>query len=124
VRAHPAQYLLVGLAQTVFYMLLLSISELTGFNIGFLIAASATVLALSLYAGSVFGSRAAMVKALAVFSALYGLIYVLMRMEDYALLVGSIASFTAIAGTMWMTRNLDWYGVGRVPPQARSEPVT
>lgn len=123
VRAHPAQYLLVGLAQTVFYMLLLSISELTGFNIGFLIAASATVLALSLYAGSVFGSRAAMVKALAVFSALYGLIYVLMRMEDYALLVGSIASFTAIAGTMWMTRNLDWYGVGRLPPQTRTEPM-
>ncbi len=55
-----------------------------------------------------------------VFSALYGLIYVLMRMKDYALLVGSIASFTAIVGTMCMTPKLDWYGVGRsqVPPQA------
>lgn len=115
VRAHPAQYVLVGLAQTVFYMLLLSISEVAGFNLGFLIAATATVLALSLYAGSVFGSRAAAAKALVVFSALYTLIYVLMRMEDYALLVGSIASFAAIAGTMWMTRNLDWYGVGRTP---------
>lgn len=112
-RAHPAQYVLVGLAQTVFYMLLLSISELAGFNTGFLAAAVATVLALSLYAGSVFGSRAAMTKAFAVFSALYALIYVLMRMEDYALVVGSVASFAAIAGTMWMTRNLDWYGVGR-----------
>jgi len=61
----------------------------------------------------VFGSRGAMVKAFAVFSALYALIYVLMRMEDYALLVGSVASFAAIAGTMWMTRKLDWYGVGR-----------
>ena len=112
-RAHPAQYVLVGLAQTVFYMLLLSISELAGFNTGFLAAAVATVSALSLYAGSVFGSRGAMVKAFAVFSALYALIYVLMRMEDYALLVGSVASFAAIAGTMWMTRKLDWYGVGR-----------
>lgn len=119
VRAHPAQYVLVGLAQSVFYMLLLSLSEVSDFNIGFLAAAVATVSALSFYAGSVFGSRAAMVKAFAVFSALYGLIYVLMRMEDYALLVGSIASFAAIAGTMWMTRNLDWYGVGRsaAPPR-------
>lgn len=119
VRAHPAQYVLVGLAQTVFYMLLLSIAEITGFNIAFLVASIATVSALSFYAGAVFGSRVAMAKAFVVFSALYGLIYVLMRMEDYALLVGSIASFTAIAGTMWMTRKLDWYGVGRsqVPPQ-------
>lgn len=122
IRAHPAQYVLVGLAQTVFYMLLLSISELTGFNIGFLTAAAATVCALSFYAGAVFGSRAAMLKAFGVFSALYGLIYVLMRMEDYALLVGSLASFAAIAGTMYMTRNLDWYGVGRT--QAPEESAT
>jgi inner membrane protein len=121
VRAHPAQYILVGLAQTVFYMLLLSISEVSGFNLGFLIAATATVLTLSLYAGSVFASRWAMAKALVVFTALYSLIYVLMTQDDYGLLVGSIASFAAIAGTMWMTRNLDWYGVGRAPaaPQAR-----
>lgn len=114
-RAHPAQYVLVGLAQTIFYMLLLAISEVMGFNPGFLIAATATVLALSLYAGSVFGSRMAMARALVVFSALYVLIYVLLRQEDYALLVGSVASFLAITGTMWMTRKLDWYGVGRLP---------
>jgi inner membrane protein len=121
-RAHPAQYVLVGLAQTVFYMLLLSISEVIGFNYGFGIAATCTVLALSLYAGSVFASRMAALKALAVFSTLYGLIYTLMRQEEYALLVGSIASFLAIAGTMWMTRKLDWYGVGRGPrmPQPQS----
>ncbi len=120
-RAHPAQYVLVGLAQTVFYMLLLSISEVAGFNSGFLIAATATVLALSLYAGSVFRSGAAAAKALIVFSALYTLIYVLMRMKDYALLVGSIASFLAIAGTMWMTRNLDWYGVVRTQARAPAQ---
>lgn len=117
VRAHPAQYVLVGLAQTVFYMLLLSIAEIAGFTIGFLAGATATVATLSLYAGAVFGSRAAMAKAFVVFSALYALIYVLMRMEDYALLVGSLASFAAIAGTMWVTRNLDWYGVGRMQPK-------
>ena len=112
-RAHPAQYVLVGLAQLVFYMLLLSVSEIAGFTLGFLFAAVATVLAISLYAGSIFRSRGAMLPALGVFSGLYGLIYLLMRMEDYALLVGSLASFLAIAATMWMTRNLDWYGAGR-----------
>jgi inner membrane protein len=123
IRAHPAQYVLVGLAQTVFYMLLLSISEVAGFTPGFAIAATCTVLALSLYAGSVFASRAAMLKALGVFSITYALIYVLLRMEDYALLVGSIASFLAIAGTMWMTRKLDWYGVGRSTAPPEREPA-
>lgn len=118
VRAHPAQYILVGLAQLVFYLLLLSISEQLGFSGGFLIGAVATVTTLSLYAGSVFGSRAAMLKAFGVFSALYALIYVLMRLEDYALLAGSIAAFLAIAATMWMTRKLDWYGVGRTTQPA------
>lgn len=120
IRAHPAQYVLVGLAQIVFYMLLLSVSEIAGFTPGFAIAATCTVLALSLYAGSVFASRAAMLKALGVFSVNYTLIYILLRMEDYALLVGSISSFLTIAGAMWMTRKLDWYGVGRstAPPQA------
>lgn len=113
VRAHPAQYVLVGLAQLVFYLLLLSVSEQFGFNAGFALAAIATVSAISLYAGSVFRSRHAMMKAFGVFGSLYALIYVLMRMEDYALLVGSIAAFSAIAATMWMTRKLDWYGVGR-----------
>lgn len=112
-RAHPAQYILVGLAQLVFYMLMLSVSEIAGFNLGFLAAAVATVLAISLYAGSVFGARKAALQAMAVFSTLYAFIYLLMRLEDYALLVGSLASFAAIAATMWMTRNLDWYGVGR-----------
>jgi inner membrane protein len=112
-RAHPAQYVLVGLAQTVFYMLLLSVSEMVGFAGGFVIAAVATVLAISLYAGSVFGAASSAIKAGVVFSGLYALIYVLLSMEDYALLVGSIASFIAIAGTMWMTRRLDWYGAAR-----------
>ncbi len=111
VRAHPAQYVLVGLAQAVFYLLLLGVSEHAGFTIGFFIAATATVAALSLYAGAVFGGREACVNAFIVFTSLYALIYVLMRMEDYALLVGSVASFAAIAFTMWKTRDLDWYGL-------------
>jgi inner membrane protein len=114
-RVHPAQYLLVGLAQSIFYLLLLAIAEHLGFDLGFLAAAGATVGLISAYAGWVFESRAQGVRALACFSGLYGLIYVLMRLEDYALLVGAAASFVAIALVMYLTRRVDWYGAKPAP---------
>jgi inner membrane protein len=114
-RVHPAQYLLVGSVQMVFYLLLLSLSEYVGFDWGFAAAASASVLLMGLYAASAFRSRARGVQALAVFSIVYGLIYLLMRLQDFALLAGSIASFLGLAGAMYLTRNLDWYG-GKTTP--------
>jgi inner membrane protein len=109
-RVHAAQYVLIGLAQVVFYLLLLSLAERVGFDLGFLAAAGATVGLISAYAGWVFESRRQGLIALVAFSALYGLIYVLMRLEDLALLVGALASFAAIATVMYVTRRLDWYG--------------
>ncbi|WP_299175182.1 cell envelope integrity protein CreD [uncultured Brevundimonas sp.] len=110
-RVHPAQYILIGLAQVIFYMLLLSIAEHTGFDIGFALAATATVALISAYAGWTFDSRRQGIRALIAFTFLYGLIYVLMRLEDYALLVGALASFAAIFAVMYFTRKLDWYGI-------------
>jgi len=115
-RVHAAQYLLVGLAQMAFYLLLLSLSEYLGFDGAFAIAASATVALMGLYAGAAFRSRGRGAQALVVFSAVYGLIYLLMRLEDFALLAGSIASFLGLAGAMYLTRNLDWYG-GKAAPK-------
>ena len=109
-RLHPAQYVLVGLAQIIFYLLLLSVAERIGFDRGFLIAAGATVLLISLYVRWIFGGIWRFVVALGLFSGLYALIYVLMRLEDYALLVGAVASFAAIALVMYFTRRIDWYG--------------
>jgi inner membrane protein len=109
-RVHPAQYVLIGLAQLIFYMLLLSIAERIGFDAGFLVAAGATVALISAYAGWVFESRKQGFIALAAFTTLYALIYVLMRLEDWALLVGAVASFAAIAAVMYFTRRIDWYG--------------
>lgn len=109
-RLHPAQYLMVGLAQLLFYLLLLSLAEYIGFDLGFLSAAVATVGLIGLYAGAAFKGGRYAVQALVVFSLLYGLIYLLMRLEDFALLAGSLASFIALAAVMWLTRKLDWYG--------------
>ncbi len=112
-RVHPAQYILVGLAQLIFYLLLLSIAERIGFDAAFLIAAAATVTLIGAYAGAVFRSARRGVLAFSAFAVLYALIYLLMRLEDYALLAGSIAAFVTIAAVMWFTRNLDWYGLAR-----------
>jgi inner membrane protein len=115
-RVHPAQYVLVGMAQIIFYLLLLSLAERIGFDFAFLVAGTATVTLLSANAGWVFSSRMQAIRALAVFTILYALIYLLLRLEDNALLVGAIASFLAVAGAMYLTRNIDWYsslpGVG------------
>jgi inner membrane protein len=109
-RVHPAQYILVGIAQIIFYLLLLSVAERIGFDFGFLIAGSATVVLLSLNAGWIFQSRLQAVRALIVFTLLYTLIYLLLRLEDNALLIGAIASFIAVAAAMYLTRSIDWYG--------------
>jgi len=115
-RVHLAQYAMVGVAQTIFYLLLLSFAEHLGFDWSFLIAGASTVALFSVNTEWVFRSRKLALRALAVFTALYAFIYVLLRVEAYALLVGSIASFAAIAAAMYVTRNVDWYGNGRAAP--------
>jgi inner membrane protein len=109
-RVHPAQYILAGVAQTIFYLLLLSLAERIGFDFGFLVAGAATVILLSANAAWIFASRMQGARALAIFTLLYGLIYMLLRLEDNALLVGAIASFFAVAATMYFTCSIDWYG--------------
>lgn len=110
---HPAQYVMVGVAQVIFYLLLLSLAEHMGFDWSYLVAGAATVGLLSRNAEWIFRSRALGARAFAVFLLLYGFIYVLLRIEAYALLIGAIAAFAAIAAAMYMTRHVDWYGSGQ-----------
>jgi inner membrane protein len=113
-RVHPAQYVLVGMAQIIFYLLLLSLAERIGFDASFLLAGTATVLLLAANAGWVFDSRLQALRALAIFTPLYGMIYLLLRLEDNALLVGAFASFLAVSAAMYLTRRTDWYS--SLPP--------
>ncbi len=108
-RVHLAQYILVGIAQIIFYLLLLSFAERIGFNYGFLLAGTATVILLSANAGWIFSSRLQGARALVIFALLYTMIYLLLTLEDNALLVGAIASFLAVAAAMYFTRRIDWY---------------
>jgi inner membrane protein len=111
-KAHPAQYILVGLAQCVFYLLLLSMTEIMGFTPAFAIATVATVGLLAYYAGASFKSAAVGIRALVGLGVLYGAMYVLMTLEDFALFAGSVVAFAVIAATMIATRRIDWYGRG------------
>lgn len=108
-RVHPAQYVLIGLAQCIFYLLLLAFAEHIGFIAAFTIAAAAVVGITSAYAGAVFGARKYALRAGAIFAGIYSLLFVLMQIEDLALLVGAVTSFLAISGTMYLTRNINWY---------------
>ncbi len=110
-RAHAAQYILLGLTQVIFYLLVLALSEHIGFEAAFTGTAGATVMLSGYYAATVFHSILRGVIAFVAFSGAYALIYLLMKSEDYALLIGSVTAFGAIAITMIVTRNLDWYGV-------------
>jgi len=117
---HPAQYALVGIAQTIFYLLLLSLAEHVGFDLSFLIAGTCTVALLSINTDWIFRSRKFAFRALAVFTLLYAFIYVLLRVEAYALLVGATASFAAVAAAMYITRDIDWYGNSPSPSRSNA----
>jgi inner membrane protein len=117
VRLHPLQYLLVGLALSMFYLLLIALSEHVAFALAYLIAAVALVMLIGVYVAGALKGRARGAAASAVMTVVYGLLYVLVLSEDYALLLGAIILFSALAAVMLATRKLDWYAVTPAPPQ-------
>jgi inner membrane protein len=107
---HPVQYVLIGVALCIFYTLLLSISEFMVFDLAYLIAATATILLITLYAKGHFRSwKTASIFGL-VLSSLYAFTFVLVRLEDTALLIGSIGLFIVLALAMYASKNVNWYG--------------
>lgn len=112
-RLHPLQYLLVGLALAIFYLLLLALSEHIGFGPAYGAAALAAVALVAVYAAAVLASRRRALALALLQAAAYGTFYVLVRSEDHALLMGAIVLFAALATVMWLTRRTDWYALGR-----------
>lgn len=106
---HPVQYVLVGLSLIIFFTLLLSISEFMLFDFAYLIAASSTILMITLYAKSHFQSWKVGGIFASVLATLYGFIFILIRLEDTALLVGSIGLFLVLGIVMYASRKINWY---------------
>jgi inner membrane protein len=109
-RLHPIQYGLMGLALSVFYLLLLALAEQIGFQLAYTLAALALCVLLALYLAGAFRSNRAGSTAGGIFAAVYALLYLLVTSEDYALLAGSLALFGLLSTLMLLTRKLNWYG--------------
>ncbi len=109
---HPVQYGLVGVALALFYLLLLSLSEHISFSLAYLISSSACVLLIGFYVSHVLGSFTRGMGFSIAMATLYGMLFGLLRSEDYALLMGSLLVFGLLGVVMVLTRKLDWYSVG------------
>jgi len=109
IRIHPFQYLLVGFALAIFYLLLLSFSERFGFFPAYVISTLATTGLITSYSAKVLraNKKALIISALLIL--LYSYLYVIVQLEDLALLFGSILLFVLLSLTMYLTRNIDWY---------------
>ena len=117
-RVHAAQYILIGLAQVVFYLLLLAFSEHMATFAAYFTASLATISVTSLYAVTAFRSKARGMATFAVLGVIYAMQYALVLLEDYALLIGAVLAFFAVAMTMYVTRRLNWYEL--VPEKSAS----
>lgn len=109
-RLHPVHYGLVGGALCLFYLALLALGEVMPPGPAYLGAAGISSLMISLYSASILRSwaRAAMIAG--VLCSVHGVLYIVLRMENFALLAGTAALFTALGAVMFFTRNVDWHG--------------
>lgn len=107
-RVHPVQYLFVGTAMVFFYVLLLSLAEHIGFGAAYIAASAATGSMLSLYVGKALASTRSGIVMFAMFAAVYGFLYMILRLEDYALLAGALMGFVALTAVMFTTLKIDW----------------
>jgi inner membrane protein len=114
VRIHPFQYLLVGFALCLFYLLLLSLAEHLGFGVAYLLSTCLIVLLVTGYSLSVLGGLGRALLTAAILSGLYGFLWILLVGEDYSLLSGSFGLLAVLAAVMYLTRRLDWYS-GELP---------
>ena len=109
---HPVQYTLVGLALTVFFLLLVSLSEHISFMRAYLIASSACIALIGVYLSYALHSWKRGMGFASALTLLYGVLFGLLQSESNALIMGSILLFTVLTAIMMVTRKVDWYQLG------------
>ena len=108
VRVAAVEYLLVGVGLVLFFALLLAFAEVIGFTFAYIVASAGIIGLITAYSAAVLKSwkRAGYIGGL--LTALYAVLYILLSLEAYSLLIGSLMLFVALAGVMYVTRKLDW----------------
>jgi inner membrane protein len=110
VRVSGVEYLMVGSGLILFFVMLLAFAEVIGFGVAYLVASGAIIGLITAYSTAVLKSRQRAMLVGGLLSGLYAVLYVLLSLEAYALIIGSLMLFVALAGVMYVTRNLDWTG--------------
>jgi inner membrane protein len=110
---HPLQYLLVGFANTLFYLLLLSFAEHIGFGWAYLVSAVASTGLIAGYSSSILYRRGRATLIVLMLICLYGFLYLILRAENFALLAGSLGLWVSLGIVMYLTRRIDWHRWGR-----------
>jgi inner membrane protein len=110
-KIHIIQYVLVGFALCTFYLLLLSLSEQIGFNAAYLLASLAVIMQITFYANTFVKHRKNTLAVFAVLIGLYGFLFTTLQLEDYALLIGSLALFIILSLTMYLSRKVNWSNI-------------
>ncbi|MFK8160935.1 MAG: cell envelope integrity protein CreD [Lewinella sp.] len=112
-RVHPIQYLLIGAAIILFYVLLLSISEHLLFDAAYWISCAAIVSLITMYSWFILRNKKLTMMVAGILLILYVFFYSLLQLQDYALLFGSFGLLLILGAIMWLTRNIDWYELNR-----------
>jgi len=107
-KVHFLQYILIGAAMTIYYTLLLSFSEQIGFNSAYIIASFATVVLISSFIAALLRNRKPAIVFAGILTIFYSFIYVIIQLQDFALIVGSIGLFIIISVTMYLSAGIDW----------------
>ncbi len=110
-RVHPIQYLLVGLAIAIFFLLLVSLSEHIAFGLAYVLSACACIGLIGFYLSAVLQSTARGLGFAAMLATLYAALYGLLLSEDNALVLGAGLLFLILAAIMVITRKVDWYAL-------------
>lgn len=110
-RLHPVHYLSVGMANVVFYLLLIALAEHVGFGLAYFLSAIASTALITAYATSILHEWHRALPIMALLSGTYLQLYMILNAEDHAVLMGALTLFALLAGFMYLTRNVDWYSV-------------
>ena len=114
-RIHPMQYLLVGLAMAMFFLLVISLSEHLSFLTAYTVSGTACVLLIGSYLAGLLKSQKSAWAFSSGIALLYAVLYGVLQSEDNALLMGTLILFIALAAVMLLTRRMDWYGLSTNP---------
>jgi inner membrane protein len=119
-RVHLVQYLLIGASITLFYLLLLSLAEQMDFGLSYLIASLVDIAIVAWYAGATIRRMMGWVTGV-ILALVHAYMYVLLQMESFSLLSGTIGLLAALVGVMIATRKVDWFALGEMQGETREE---